>query len=112
MKATNNNPRDTELIRAQLCRRHINPGRTIGGWVALTASTDDTVWIGYDAKVLDNAKVSDKAWVLDNVEVLDNARVSDEAYVFGDVRVAGTAEVCGAVMIWGDAVLTRGVISG
>jgi hypothetical protein len=46
--------------------RHINPNKSIGGWVANTATVEPTVYIGYYAWVYGNARVSGNALVYGN----------------------------------------------
>ena len=64
-------------------KRHKNPDGTLGGWV------------GENALVFGNARVSDNARVFGNARVFDNARVSDHARVYGNTWVSGNARVFG-----------------
>lgn len=59
-----------------------------GGFVADTASVDDTVYVGQDAMVLGNSVVTDRAVisghaVVCNARVSDTARINDYACVYG-----------------------------
>ena len=58
-------------------KRHINPDNSIGGFVAITAKVEKTVFIEFSARVYGNAWVS------------GNARVYGDAWVYGNARVYG-----------------------
>ena len=62
-----------------------------GGWVANTATVEETVYIGADARVFGNARVFGDARVSGDAQVFGNARVSGDAQVFGNARVFGNA---------------------
>jgi len=66
-------------------RQHKNGG----GYVALTAKVDDTVYVGKFAVVYGKAVVEGK------VRILDFAQVSGTAHLSGDVVVSGNAWVDG-----------------
>lgn len=67
MNTTNNR---TKVIDGQVCRRHVDPDGSIGGWVAQTATVAPTAYLGPDALNLDNAEA------LDNAVVQDSSKVS------------------------------------
>ena len=92
-------------LKAEEQHQHKNGG----GWVANTATTEDSVHIGPnavvfgDARVFGNARVFGDAWVFGNAQVYGKAVVSDNARVFGDVQVFGNAQVYGKAVVSGDA---------
>ena len=61
-----------------------------GGWVANTATVEDSVYIGPDAQVYGNAQVSGNAQVYGNAQVSGNARVSGDAWVETPLFIQGT----------------------
>jgi UDP-3-O-[3-hydroxymyristoyl] glucosamine N-acyltransferase len=79
----------------------------------------DTVYVGPDAQVYENARVYGYAQVFENARVygnalvFENARVFENAQVFGDAwvyenaRVYGNAQVFGNARVYGDAACTK-----
>ena len=55
-----------------------------GGWVANTATTEDSVHIGPNAVVFGDARVFGDAWVFGDAQVFGNAQVFGKAVVFSD----------------------------
>jgi len=86
-------------LKAEEQHQHKNGG----GWVANTATTEDSVHIGPNAVVFGDARVFGDAWVFGNAQVYGKAVVSDNARVFGDVQVFGNAQVYGKAVVSGDA---------
>ena len=80
-------------LKAEEQHQHKNGG----GWIANTATVEDSVYIGSDAWVYGNAQVYGDA------QVLGNAWVSGDAWVYGNARVSGDAQVCGSARVFGDA---------
>jgi carbonic anhydrase/acetyltransferase-like protein (isoleucine patch superfamily) len=100
-----------------------------GGWVADTATVDDTCFVGPYARVFDNAyvtgnaiindgasvfcnasvgnfaKVYGDAMIYDNASVRDNARVSGFTKVSGNARVMDNAQVYESAEIYGNAII-------
>ena len=70
-------------LKAEEQHQHKNGG----GWVANTATTEDSVHIGPNAVVFGDAQVFGDA------AVYGNARVFGDAWVFGDAQVFGKAVV-------------------
>ena len=70
-------------------KRHKNKDGSEGGWIALTAKAESTVFISGNAQVFGNA------WVFGDVQVFDNARVFGNAWVSGNARVSRDAHVSG-----------------
>ena len=66
-----------------------------GGWVANTATVEETAYIGHDAWVYGDARVYGNALVYGNARVFGNAWVSGDARVSGDAWVSGNARVSG-----------------
>ena len=64
-------------LKAEEQHQHKNGG----GWVANTATVEDSVYIGANAQVHGNARVS------------GNARVCGDAQVYGDAQMSGNARV-------------------
>ena len=64
-------------LKAEEQHQHKNGG----GWIANTATVEDSVYIGPDAQVCGDA------WVYGNAQVLDDARMYGNAQVFGDAQV-------------------------
>lgn len=85
-----------------------------GGWVADTASVEDTCYVGILAQVYDRAWVFGKVRVYDRARVFGKARVSDGAWVSGEARVFGKAWVSGEAWVFGEAQVSKApiVISG
>jgi carbonic anhydrase/acetyltransferase-like protein (isoleucine patch superfamily) len=77
-----------------------------GGWVALTAKVDETVFVGQAAKIFGNAKVSGNVKVTGFARIFGNAWVSGDVFVFGNARIFGNASVFGYVRV------SNGEISG
>jgi UDP-3-O-[3-hydroxymyristoyl] glucosamine N-acyltransferase len=67
-----------------------------GGWVADTATVDETVYVGPDAQVFGNARISDNVAIFDRSKVFGNAQVHMKAMVFGNARVYDEAVISGA----------------
>lgn len=100
-----------------------------GGWVANTATVDDSCFIGPYARVFENAyvtgnsiindgasifgnasvcmnaKVYGDAMVYDNASIRDNARVSGFAKVYGNSRVMNNAQVYESAEVYDNAIL-------
>ena len=76
-------------LKAEEQHQHKNGG----GWVANTATTEDSVHIGPNAVVFGDAQVFGDAWVFGNAQVYGKAVVSGDAWVFGDAQVFGKAVV-------------------
>ena len=91
-------------------RRHINPDGSEGGWVAETAVADDTVIVGYNARVFQKACVAEFAQVLDEAQIYGDSLIMEEGVVFGKARVYGDAVVRGDAKIGGTTVLCVGTI--
>ena len=64
-------------LKAEEQHQHKNGG----GWVANTATTEDSVHIGPNAVVFGDARVFGDAWVFGNAQVYGKAVVSDNARV-------------------------------
>ena len=64
-----------------------------GGWVADTATVDDTCFVGPYARVFDNAYVTGNAIINDGASVFCNASVSNHAKVYGDAMIYDNASV-------------------
>ena len=62
-----------------------------GGWVADSATVDDSAYVGANAWVYDEAQVPGEAQVYGEALVYDNAQVSGEAQVSGKAQVYGNA---------------------
>jgi len=86
-------------LKAEEQHQHKNGG----GWVANTATTEDSVHIGPNAVVFGDARVFGDAWVFGNAQVYGKAVVSGDAWVFGDAQVFGDAAVYGNARVFGDA---------
>ena len=74
-----------------------------GGWVAHTAIVDDTVCVGPDARVYEDAVVYENALITENARIYGNVLVTDNAQVFGNARVYGNAEVSEDAQVFGNA---------
>ena len=66
-------------------------------------SQDGCSWIGYGARVVDEAEVKDAAFVGDTAFVHDHATVSGKARVYGDAEVRGNASISGNAHVYGSA---------
>ena len=75
-----------------------------GGWVADTATVDESAYIGPDAKVYDSARVYGIAHVYGSARVSGGALVCGSARVSGSALVSGSARVCGSAHVCGSAV--------
>lgn len=81
------------------------------GWVADTATVDDSAYIGPDALVYGNAWVCDHAWVYGNAQVFDNAfvcecsQVFDNARIYGNARIQDSARVFENAEVYGNSVI-------
>ena len=71
-----------------------------GGWVADTATVEDTVYVGEFAQVGGNAILRDK------VELRDHAMAT------GDVVIGDHAQLRGKAAAWGGVVKQRAIIGG
>ena len=88
-----------------------------GGFVANTATVDATAYIGPNAQVLDQARVTGDAKILDYAIVRDNAFIGDsasvsgkaivgeDASVYGHAKVEDEAHIFGGCIIYDDAVI-------
>jgi len=74
-----------------------------GGWVANTATVEDTAYIGPNAQVYGEAQVSGEAQVFGNAQVSGKAWVFGEAQVSGEAQVFGNAQVSGKAWVFGEA---------
>lgn len=72
---------------------HTNPDSSVGGFVASTASVDNTVIIHSEASVCD------KAVVIEGVTLEDRSVVEGKATVRGKVIVSGNAKVYGEAYV-------------
>jgi len=98
-------------------RRHRNPDRTLGGWVAETAHADSEAVVATDAVVFGNARVFGPCLILGRARVFDFARVSGGSVVSDDGEVSESAIVTdGVVAEWavvaGSARVQGGVVRG
>ena len=64
-----------------------------GGWVADTATVDETCFVGPYARVFDNAYVTGNAIINDGASVFCNASVSGHAKVYGDAMIYDNASI-------------------
>jgi hypothetical protein len=110
---------ETRLYRIiALCDipRHDIKAGDIGGLIEseenLTQKGD--AWVGGDARVFGNARVSecalisDRARVFGNALVTGHAKVVDEAWVFDDARIWGFAKIYAESRISGNARIGEG----
>ncbi|MGZ4708585.1 MAG: hypothetical protein ACXWBN_07590 [Acidimicrobiales bacterium] len=102
---------------AVLARRHRNPDRTLGGWVADTAHADPESFVAEDAVVFGNARVFGPCLILGRARVMDFARVSGGSVVADDSEVSDSAVVTDAVVgdsavVSGSARVQSGVVRG
>ncbi|MCP4212846.1 MAG: hypothetical protein GY764_15415 [Halieaceae bacterium] len=78
-------------------KRHSNGG----GWVADSATVDETAYVGPNAMVLDGAKVLGNAAVLDYAIVMGSTAVlKDNARVYGKVTISGAREYGGNARVY------------
>ena len=75
--------------------RHRNPGGTIGGWVADSATVTPTATVGYDTQVFGSALIEDCAQVLDFAIVFGNAHVGGNAEISGLAQISGFCYIKG-----------------
>lgn len=75
--------------------RHTNPDGTQGGLVSKGAKVEASVFIGF------NARVCDQAWADGNAKILDNAIVSENAWVRENSIIKEHAVVSGEAVVWG-----------
>ena len=73
-------------LKAEEQHQHKNGG----GWVANTATVEDSVYIGPDAQVSGNAQVYGNARVYGDARVSGNAQVSGNAWVETPLFIQGT----------------------
>ena len=100
-----------------LARRHRNPDRTLGGWVADTAHADPDAFVSEEASVFGNARVFGPCLILGRARVMDFARVSAGSVVADDSEVSDSAVVADAVIgdsavVSGSARVQSGVVRG
>lgn len=76
-----------------------------GGWVALTAKVDDTVYVGRNAMVFGNARVTGNAKIMNDARVYGDATVSGDAVVKDFAIVRGNAKVSGGAIVRGNAII-------
>jgi carbonic anhydrase/acetyltransferase-like protein (isoleucine patch superfamily) len=74
-----------------------------GGWVADTASVEETVYVSTHAAVGGEAMVLGRAQIDGEAQVYDNARVQDYARVSGHAKVSGNAWICSFGRVYGNA---------
>ena len=82
---------------------HVHPNG--GGWVQNTASVSASAFVGPDAIVSGNARVSDHAQIYGLARVGGNARVQGYAQVSEHVQISGLARVLGNARVRGYAVV-------
>lgn len=73
--------------------RHINPDRSIGGWVAETATVEPTVYIEHSACVYNCARVLGEVTIHVHARVYGYARVHGYSTLFGNIQVYDHADV-------------------
>lgn len=86
-------------------RRHINPDKSVGGWVADTATAAATTWIGPDAQVYGTARVTDEAWISDTAQIYGHALIFRDTWILGAARVCGAVEVSGRIAFADNALI-------
>ncbi len=74
-----------------------------GGWVANTATVEETAYIGPDARIYGYARISGNAWVFGNARIYGYARISGNSRIYGTTRVYGNALVSGNARVCGGA---------
>ena len=82
-----------------------------GGFVATTASVDESAYVGRCARVLDSATVTGNAKVLNRAVVSGDASVSGSAIVREDAVVMGSATVSGNALVEDMAILDDGSVT-
>ena len=76
-------------------------------------SQEGDCWVGYYARVYDDAKVFDNAEVFGSAKVYDNAWVFDNAKVYGSSEVFRNAEVYKNAKVYGnDRVYDNAKVTG
>ena len=75
---------DLRRIFPDACEDTWHQHKNGGGWVQNTATVDESVHVGCNAKVSGDAQVYGDAWVSGNAQVYGNAKVSGDAQVYGD----------------------------
>ncbi len=83
-----------------------------GGWVADTASVDDTAYIGNRARVFGYAHIKDYAVITGNAEISGYAIVKDSGYVGGDVVIRGACTVKDHARITGKSFIASNIEIG
>mgnify|MGYP000291848002 CR=1 FL=1 len=83
-----------------------------GGWVADTATVDDTAYVGLDARVFGQAKVQNRARVEGTAWVFGMARIKNDAWLNQNARVSGKATVQSRARVYGNAVVTDAAFVG
>lgn len=76
--------------------RHINPDKSVGGLVSSMAKVEPTAFIGY------NAKVCDQAWVDGNAIVLDFAIIKENAWVRSYTKIRNFSIIAGDSYLQGN----------
>ena len=79
-----------------------------GGFVAATAQVSSSVFVGPNAKVLENARVTGFAEIQDYAIVKGSAQISGDAVVKGYALVAGSAQISGNAVVEDHAAVTGG----
>jgi carbonic anhydrase/acetyltransferase-like protein (isoleucine patch superfamily) len=102
---------------AVLARRHRNPDRTLGGWVADTAHADPESYVAEGAVVFGNARVFGACLILGRARVMDFARVGGGSVVADDSQVSESAVVHDGVIgdsavVSGSARVQSGIVRG
>jgi len=83
-----------------------------GGWVADTASVDDTAYIGNKARVFGYAHVRDYAVVTGNAEVSGYAIIKDSGCLDGDVVIRGACTIKDQALVSGKAFIASNIEIG
>lgn len=85
------------------------PGRAYAGELGGLIESEDNLahdgycWVGYSAKVFDNARVKDHAYVDGRACISQDAMVIGQSTVCGSAKVQGSAIVSGRARIYGNA---------
>ncbi len=74
-----------------------------GGWVANTATVEETAYIGPDAWVFGDARIYSYARITGDACVSGNAVIYGYARIFGAAQVYGYARISGDALVSGDA---------
>lgn len=105
----NTNIRENPLKYAVSGAPHPNGG----GFVARTAHVDASVYVGPNAAVIMNARVTGGARIEGNAYVGGAAQVSGNARIGGNAVIYGSAQVSGNAYVGGNAVVTgEATVSG